>query len=67
VTLVSVAVEDVGTSDRVEIQLRDRTYNRTSQQLNVRVNGKYVQFDDKSMFWQDLNGNDIKLIFPGDV
>ncbi|WAR00181.1 SUSD2-like protein, partial [Mya arenaria] len=56
VTLTSVAVQDVGTSDRVEIQLCGPEYNRSQKRLNVRVNGDNVWFDSGPMFWQDFKG-----------
>ncbi|XP_052283682.1 sushi domain-containing protein 2-like isoform X2 [Dreissena polymorpha] len=56
VTLVAVAVLDRGTSDRVEIELRGPEYDRRTQQLNVRVNGQYISYDQKSMYWQDYKG-----------
>ncbi|WAR00091.1 SUSD2-like protein, partial [Mya arenaria] len=57
VTLTSVAVQDVGTSDRVEIQLCGPEYNRSQKRLNVRVNGDNVWFDSGPMFWQDFKGS----------
>ncbi|XP_052245038.1 sushi domain-containing protein 2-like isoform X2 [Dreissena polymorpha] len=56
VTLVGIAVQDKGTSDRVEIQLRGPDYDRSTQHLNVRVNGQNIAFNEKSLFWQDYRG-----------
>ncbi|XP_052792972.1 sushi domain-containing protein 2-like [Mya arenaria] len=56
VTLTSVAVQDVGTSDRVEIQLCGPEYNRSQKRLNVHVNGVNAWFDNGPMFWQDFKG-----------
>ncbi|XP_052242291.1 LOW QUALITY PROTEIN: sushi domain-containing protein 2-like [Dreissena polymorpha] len=42
--------------DRVEIQLRGPDYDRSTQHLNVRVNGQNIAFNEKSLFWQDYKG-----------
>ena len=54
--LTAVAIMDRGTSDKVEIRLRIPPADRTSQRLDVRVNGEAIVFDDGPMAWQDFKG-----------
>ncbi|KAH3724654.1 hypothetical protein DPMN_050477 [Dreissena polymorpha] len=39
------------------MDLRGPDYDRSTQHLNVRVNGQNIAFNEKSLFWQDYKVN----------
>ncbi|XP_053399387.1 sushi domain-containing protein 2-like isoform X2 [Mercenaria mercenaria] len=55
-SLTAVAVQDRGTSDRVELRLRGPEFNHEYQHIDVLVNGEFIEFNEDSLKWQDFKG-----------
>lgn len=55
-SLSAVAVQNRGTSDRVELRLRGPNFDTKSQHIDVLVNGQFIEFNEGAMKWQDFKG-----------
>ncbi|XP_045204399.2 sushi domain-containing protein 2-like [Mercenaria mercenaria] len=55
-SLTAVAVQDRGTSDRVELRLRGPEFSNQYQHIDVFVNGQFMEFNEDSLKWQDFRG-----------
>jgi hypothetical protein len=51
-TLTSVAIENKGISDRVELRLKKEDIDN----IEVLLNGEIKEFKEKSLKWQDFKG-----------
>jgi archaellum component FlaF (FlaF/FlaG flagellin family) len=56
-SLTAIAIQDRGTSDRVELRLRGPETSHEYQHIDVLVNGQFIEFNEDSMKWQDFKGN----------
>ncbi|XP_060564063.1 sushi domain-containing protein 2-like isoform X2 [Ruditapes philippinarum] len=55
-SLTAIAIQDRGTSDRVELRLRGPETSHEYQHIDVLVNGQFIEFNEDSMKWQDFKG-----------
>lgn len=63
-SLTAVAVQDISTSDRVELRLTDLKTHTEDNNIDVRVNSQHVHFDGGALMWQDFKGY---LLYVGKI